>query len=100
MLDFVGPLGMATEYDRYKKSAVIGRIRYRHSISANQKIASMGVDTDAIIGFRNKDLVILEDEIKEKCHPFACYLPMTDPTAKKGFVTDVLKKANRIRCQI
>lgn len=93
LLDFVGPLGMATEYDPdIKKVAVIGGgLGTAIAYPQIKKLASMGVDTDAIIGFRNKDLVILEDEIKENATRL---LVTTDDGSysQKGFVTDVLKK--------
>ncbi|MGI6563117.1 MAG: sulfide/dihydroorotate dehydrogenase-like FAD/NAD-binding protein [Clostridia bacterium] len=92
LLDFVGPLGMATEYDPdIKRAAVIGGgLGTAIAYPQIKKLASLGVETDAIIGFRNKDLVILEDEIK----PFAKRLIVATDDGSygvKGFVTDVLK---------
>ena len=92
LLDFVGPLGMATEYDRdLKRAAVIGGgLGTAIAYPQIKKLASMGVETDAIIGFRNKNLVILEDEIKE--HASNLFVTTDDGSySHKGFVTDVLK---------
>lgn len=92
LLDFVGPLGMATEYDPdIKKAAVIGGgLGSAIAYPQIKKLASMGVETDAIIGFRNKDLVILEDEIQE--HASKLFVTTDDGSySQKGFVTDVLK---------
>ena len=63
--DFVGPLGVATEYDGMKKVAVVGggvgcAIAYPQA----KALHNLGVEVDVIAGFRNKDIVILEDEFK------------------------------------
>jgi ferredoxin--NADP+ reductase len=92
ILDFVGPLGTASHYGNVKKAAVIGgglgtAIAYPQA----KKLHSMGVTVDTIIGFRNKELIILEDEMKEVSHRLFI---MTDDgsNGNKGFVTDCLKK--------
>ncbi len=95
LLDFVGPLGMASEFESdIKRAAVIGGgLGTAIAYPQIKKLASMGVDTDAIIGFRTKDLVILEEEIKD--HTGNVFVTTDDGTyGQKGFVTDVLK--NRI----
>ncbi|MDO4945209.1 MAG: sulfide/dihydroorotate dehydrogenase-like FAD/NAD-binding protein [Ruminococcus sp.] len=64
--DVVGPLGVATEYEEdAKRIAVVGggvgcAIAYPQA----KKLHNMGVQVDLIAGFRNKDIVILEDEMK------------------------------------
>jgi len=65
ILDFIGPLGQATELDNYKKVAVIGggagcAIAYPQA----KALHNMGAKVDMIAGFRNKDIIILEDEMK------------------------------------
>ena len=65
ILDFVGPLGVPTNLEGYKKVAVIGgglgaAIAYPQA----KKIHSLGGEVHTIIGFRNKDIVILEEEMK------------------------------------
>ena len=91
--DVVGPLGVATEYgDNIKKVAVIGggvgcAIAYPQA----KKLHNMGVDVDLIAGFRSKDIIILEDEMKAvSTNLHIC----TDDGSygSKGFVTDKLKE--------
>ncbi len=94
ILDFVGPLGTASHLDEYKnkKVAVIGgglgtAIAYPQAKNLHQ----LGAEVDIIAGFRNKDLVILEDEMKAACTNL---LITTDDgsNVRKGFVTDVLRE--------
>ena len=94
ILDFVGPLGTASHLDEYKgkKVAVIGgglgtAIAYPQAKALHQ----LGAEVDIIAGFRNKDLVILEEEMKVACTNL---LITTDDGSyiRKGFVTDVLRE--------
>ena len=89
--DFVGPLGVATEYDGMKKVAVVGggvgcAIAYPQA----KALHNLGVEVDVIAGFRNKDIVILEDEMNAVA---TNYYLMTDDGSQgeKGFDTDKLK---------
>ena len=91
--DVVGPLGTPTEYgDNIRKVAVIGggvgcAIAYPQA----KKLFNMGVEVDLIAGFRNKDIIILEDEMKAvSTNLHIC----TDDGSygTKGFVTDKLKE--------
>ena len=91
--DVAGPLGVATEYDEdIKKVAVVGggvgcAIAYPQA----KKLFNMGVDVDIIAGFRNKDIVILEDEMKAVSNNL--YICTDDGSyGSKGFVTDKLKE--------
>ena len=92
ILDFVGPLGAATELEGYKKVAVIGggagcAIAYPQA----KALYNMGTAVDVIAGFRNTDLIILEDEMKAVSDNL--YL-MTDDgsNGNKGFVTNALEE--------
>jgi len=92
LLDFVGPLGVPTPLDGLKKVAVIGgglgtAIAYPQA----KKLHEMGADVTVITGFRNKDLVILEDELKKVSNKL---IVATDDgsNGNKGFVTDMLQK--------
>lgn len=92
LLDFVGPLGVPSHLENYKKVAVIGgglgtAIAYPQA----KKLHSLGAEVDSIIGFRNKDLIILEKEMKEASTRL---FTATDDgsNGNKGFVTDILKK--------
>ncbi len=63
--DCVGPLGVPTEFGTPKKAIVIGggvgcAIAYPQA----KALYNMGVDTTVIAGFRSKEIVILEEEIK------------------------------------
>ncbi len=90
--DFVGPLGRPTEFGNAKKAIVIGggvgcAIAYPQA----KALHAMGVETDVIAGFRNKDIVILEDEMKKVCSRL--FITTDDGSyGRKGFVTDVLKE--------
>ena len=64
ILDFVGPLGVASHFEGLKKVAVIGgglgtAIAYPQA----KKLHILGIEVDTIIGFRTQDLIILEDEM-------------------------------------
>ena len=93
ILDVTGPLGVPTHLDEnVKKVCVIGggvgcAIAYPQA----KQLFEKGVSVDVIAGFRNKDIVILEDEFKKVCNNF--YLATDDGSkGTKGFVTDILKK--------
>ena len=89
--DFVGPLGRATEVEGLKKVCVVGggvgcAIAYPQAKALHE----LGVEVDVIAGFRNKDIVILEEEMSAVADNY--YLMTDDGTkGEKGFVTDKLK---------
>ena len=90
--DFVGPLGKPTETDGLKKVAVVGGgVGCAIAYPVTKKLHDLGCEVHAIVGFRNKDLVILEDEFKTASDK---YVMMTDDGSygEKGLVTDALKK--------
>jgi len=61
LADFVGPLGRATETDDLKKVAVVGGgVGCAIAYPVAKKLHSLGCEVHSIIGFRNRDLVILE----------------------------------------
>ena len=63
--DFVGPLGKATEMDGLKKVCVVGGgVGCAIALPIAQKLHEMGCEVTSVIGFRSKDLLILEDEFK------------------------------------
>ncbi len=63
--DFVGPLGNPTETEGLKKVCVVGGgVGCAIALPVAQKLKEEGCDVTSIIGFRNKDLVILEEEFK------------------------------------
>ena len=90
--DFVGPLGRATETEGLKKVAVVGGgVGCAIAYPVAKKLHELGVEVHSIVGFRSKDLVILEDEFRASSSKFV--LMSDDGTAgEKGLVTDALKK--------
>ena len=65
LADFVGPLGCATELDGLKKVCIIGGgVGCAIAMPLAQALAEKGTEVCSIIGFRNRDLVILEDEFR------------------------------------
>ncbi len=89
--DFVGPLGKKTETDGLKKVAVVGGgVGCAIAFPVAKKLHKLGCEVHSVVGFRNKDLVILEDEFKAVSHTMRM---MTDDGSygEKGLVTDALK---------
>ena len=63
--DFVGPLGTATHLDGLKKVCIVGGgVGCAIALPIAEALHEMGADVTSIIGFRNKDLLILEDEFR------------------------------------
>ena len=63
--DFVGPLGMATELEGLKKVCIVGGgVGCAIAMPVAEALHNMGAEVTSIIGFRSKDLVILEDEFR------------------------------------
>lgn len=90
--DFAGPLGRATETEGLKKVAVVGGgVGCAIAYPVTKKLHELGVEVHAIVGFRNSDLVILEDEFRAASSKFV--LMSDDGSAgEKGLVTDALRK--------
>ena len=90
--DFVGPLGKATETEGLKKVAVVGGgVGCAIAYPIAKKLHEIGCEVHSIVGFRNKDLIILEDEFKAASDK---YVLMTDDgtAGEKGLVTHALEK--------
>ncbi len=91
ILDFVGPLGIPTHVENVKRACIVGggvgcAIAYPQA----KALFNAGAEVDVIVGFRNKDIVILEDEMKAVSKNL--YLTTDDGSyGEKGFVTDKLK---------
>ena len=63
--DFVGPLGTPTEVEGLKKVCIVGGgVGCAIALPIAQKLHAMGAEVTSVIGFRTKDLVILEDEFR------------------------------------
>ena len=90
--DFVGPLGVATHLDGIKKACIVGGgVGCAIAMPIAEALYEMGADVTSIIGFRNKDLLILEDEFKACSNKLHI---MTDDGSygEKGNVTLPLKE--------
>lgn len=91
ILDLVGPLGMPTHLEGIRRAAVIGggagcAIAYPQA----KALFKTGAHVDMIAGFRNKDIIILEDEMRAVSSRL--FITTDDGSnGHKGFVTDVLK---------
>lgn len=93
ILDLVGPLGVPTELPEGTKSVCVigGGVGCAIAYPQAKHLHSLELEVDTIVGFRNKDIVILEDEFR------ACsdnlYLCTDDGSyGTKGFVTNVLQQ--------
>ena len=89
--DFVGPLGRATHTDGLRKVAVVGGgVGCAIAFPVAKKLHALGCEVHAIVGFRTKDLVILEREFEENSTRL---IRMSDDGSfgEKGLVTDALR---------
>lgn len=90
--DFVGPLGKATETEGKKKVCVVGGgVGCAIAYPVLKKFHDCGAEVHAVIGFKNKDLVILEDEFRAASSVLKV---CTDDGSygQKGVVTEALKE--------
>ena len=104
LLDFVGPLGNATHVEGLKKVAIIGgglgtAIAYPQA----KKLHNLGAEVHFIAGFRNKDIIILEDKIRA-VSDVTVIATDDGSNGNKGFVTDMLNnlidQGNKYDCVI
>ena len=90
--DFVGPLGVASHTDGLKKVAVVGGgVGCAIAYPIAKKLHHLGCEVHSIVGFRNKDLVILEDEFKSVSDKL-CMMTDDGSHGEKGLVTQALRK--------
>lgn len=90
--DFVGPLGVATHLDGLKKVCIVGGgVGCAIAMPIAEKLHEMGAEVTSIIGFRNKDLLILEDEFKA-CSDTLRVMTDDGSYGEKGNVTMPLKE--------
>lgn len=96
-MDFVGPLGQPSEFckedlDELKKKKIVfvaGGVGTAPVYPQAKWLHKHGIEADVIIGARNKDLIILEDEFKQVCN---LYITTDDGSyIRKGMGTDVLR---------
>lgn len=91
LCDFVGPLGKATHTEGLKKVAVVGGgVGCAIAFPVAKKLHSLGCEVHSVIGFRNRDLVILEEQFENNS---TLVKKMSDDGSwgEKGLVTDALR---------
>ena len=90
--DFVGPLGVATHLDGLKKVCIVGGgVGCAIAMPIAEALHEMGANVTSIIGFRNKDLLILEDEFRA-CSDTLRIMTDDGSYGEKGNVTMPLKE--------
>lgn len=90
--DLVGPLGVATHTDGLKKVCIVGGgVGCAIAYPVAKKLHNLGAEVHSVVGFRNKELVILEDEFRAVSTEMRL---MTDDGSygEKGLVTAALEK--------
>lgn len=90
--DFVGPLGRPTNTEGLKRVCVVGGgVGCAIALPVARKLHEIGCEVTSIVGFRSKDIVILEDEFKEYSDNL---IMMTDDGTygRKGMVTQPLEE--------
>ncbi len=91
--DFVGPLGTATKTDGLRKVCVVGGgVGCAIALPIAQKLHEQGCEVHSIVGFRNRDLVILEEEFRA-CSDRLTVLTDDGSWGRKGVVTAPLAEA-------
>lgn len=91
LADFVGPLGRPSEIEGENVVVIGGGVGCAIALPTAKAFHEAGKHVDTIAGFRNKDLVILEDEFKDVSDHY--YLMSDDGSAgEKGLVTSKLEE--------
>lgn len=92
ILDFVGPLGKPSDLDDLKKvCVVVGGVGSAIGYPLAKELKERGARVDTVVGFRNKDLIILENDFRNISDNL--YMVTDDGSyGQKGLVTDVLKE--------
>ncbi|MGN0471147.1 MAG: sulfide/dihydroorotate dehydrogenase-like FAD/NAD-binding protein, partial [Acutalibacteraceae bacterium] len=90
--DFVGPLGVPSHTEGLKKVAVVGGgVGCAIAYPIAKKLSNQGCEVHSVVGFRNKDLVILEDEFKAVSSKL-CMMTDDGSYGTKGLVTNALEE--------
>ncbi|MDD6490539.1 MAG: sulfide/dihydroorotate dehydrogenase-like FAD/NAD-binding protein [Clostridia bacterium] len=90
--DFVGPLGVPSHTEGLKKVAVVGGgVGCAIAYPIAKKLSNQGCEVHSVVGFRNKDLVILEDEFKAVSAKL-CMMTDDGSYGTKGLVTNALEE--------
>lgn len=92
LADFVGPLGTPSKVEGLKKVAVVGGgVGCAIAYPIAKKLHALGSEVHSIVGFRNKDLVILEKEF-EAVSDRMCMMTDDGSYGQKGVVTVALEQ--------
>lgn len=92
ILDIVGPLGKASELENYNKTIVVsGGVGGAIACPLARRLKELGTHTEIISGFRTKDLVILEKNMREIDNNLVI---CTDDGSygRKALVTEILQE--------
>ena len=91
--DFVGPLGLPTELDGLKRVCIVGGgVGCAIALPIAERLHEMGCEVHSIIGFRSRELVILEDEFKA-CSDKLTVMTDDGSYGRQGVVTLPLSEA-------
>ncbi|MDR1564212.1 MAG: sulfide/dihydroorotate dehydrogenase-like FAD/NAD-binding protein [Oscillospiraceae bacterium] len=91
LCDLAGPLGLASKVDGLKKVAIVGGgVGCAIAYPLAKKLHGLGAEVHSVIGFRSKELLILEEEFKAVSTRL---ITLTDDGSygQKGLVTDALE---------
>ena len=93
IFDFVGPLGCPTRTEGIKKVCIVGGgVGCAIALPVAQEFHKLGAKVHTIVGFRNKDLLILEEEFKA-CSDKLTVMTDDGSYGRKGVVTEPLNEA-------
>lgn len=91
--DFVGPLGCPTRTEGIKKVCIVGGgVGCAIALPVAQEFHKLGAKVHTVVGFRNKDLLILEEEFKA-CSDKLTVMTDDGSYGRKGVVTEPLNEA-------
>lgn len=91
IIDFVGPLGVPTHTEGLKKVAIAGGgVGCAIAYPIAKKLHELGAEVHSVVGFRNRELVILENEFKAVSNKL-CIMTDDGSYGEQGLVTNALQ---------
>lgn len=91
IIDFVGPLGVPTHTEGLKKVAIVGGgVGCAIAYPIAKKLHELGAEVHSVVGFRNRELVILENEFKAVSNKL-CIMTDDGSYGEQGLVTNALQ---------
>ncbi len=92
IFDFAGPLGKPTEIERLRKVCVVGGgVGCAIALPVAEALHEAGAEVHSVVGFRSRDLLILEEEF-EGCSDKFIIMSDDGSVGRKGLVTEALKE--------